>query len=230
MEVESKFHISRFLKNESVKFGISIFYFLFIYTYFYIIAEKITIFSKGYFFDMILTIGLISSLFYLFKNKTRNIILITVAIIKTVIYIADYMYIHKFYAPASAGDLLLNFRWLDFGGYGIGLNMILVLLIVVTGIYVIYLLKFSNYYPHKRRNEYLFFSWLLFVPFLYAVFVGVQTYDTIEEYEQSETFIFDKGMGKQIAPGTFIDTFGYTIFRYEDLNYVILDVIYDFTR
>lgn len=220
----------RILKNEIVNFGISIFYFLFIYTYFYTIAEKITIFSQGFWFDIILTIGLIAAIYFLFKNRARNNMLKTIAIIKTVIYIADYMYIHKFYSPASAGDLLLNFRWLDFGGYGIGLNLILVLLIVFTAIYVIYLSKFKVYRPRKRKVEYLFLSWLLFVPFIYSIYIGVQTYDTVEEYEASETYIFDKGMGKQIAPGEFIDTFGYTVFRYEDLNYVILDIIYDFTR
>lgn len=220
----------RILKNETVNFGISIFYFLFIYTYFYTIAEKITIFSQGFWFDIILTIGLIAAIYFLFKNRARNNMLKTIAIIKTVIYIADYMYIHKFYSPASAGDLLLNFRWLDFGGYGIGLNLILVLLIVFTAIYVIYLSKFKVYRPQKRKVEYLFLSWLLFVPFIYSIYIGVQTYDTVEEYEASETYIFDKGMGKQIAPGEFIDTFGYTVFRYEDLNYVILDIIYDFTR
>lgn len=220
----------RILKNEIVNFGISIFYFLFIYTYFYTIAEKITIFSQGFWFDIILTIGLIAAIYFLFKNRARNNMLKTIAIIKTVIYIADYMYIHKFYSPASAGDLLLNFRWLDFGGYGIGLNLILVLLIVFTAIYVIYLSKFKVYRPQKRKVEYLFLSWLLFVPFIYSIYIGVQTYDTVEEYEASETYIFDKGMGKQIAPGEFIDTFGYTVFRYEDLNYVILDIIYDFTR
>lgn len=220
----------RILKNEIVNFGISIFYFLFIYTYFYTIAEKITIFSQGFWFDIILTIGLIAAVYFLFRNRARNNMLKTIAIIKTVIYIADYMYIHKFYSPASAGDLLLNFRWLDFGGYGIGLNLILVLLIAFTAIYVIYLSKFKVYRPQKRKVEYLFLSWLLFVPFIYSIYIGVQTYDTIEEYEASETYIFDKGMGKQIAPGEFIDTFGYTVFRYEDLNYVILDIIYDFTR
>lgn len=220
----------RILKNETVNFGISIFYFLFIYTYFYNIAEKITIFSQGFWFDIILTIGLIAAVYFLFRNRARNNMLKTIAIIKTVIYIADYMYIHKFYSPASAGDLLLNFRWLDFGGYGIGLNLILVLLIVFTAIYVIYLSKFKVYRPQKRKVEYLFLSWLLFVPFIYSIYIGVQTYDTVEEYEASETYIFDKGMGKQIAPGEFIDTFGYTVFRYEDLNYVILDIIYDFTR
>ena len=220
----------RILKNETVNFGISIFYFLFIYTYFYTIAEKITLFSQGFWFDIILTIGLIAAIYFLFKNRARNNMLKTIAIIKTVIYIADYMYIHKFYSPASAGDLLLNFRWLDFGGYGIGLNLILVLLIVFTAIYVIYLSKFKVYRPQKRKVEYLFLSWLLFVPFIYSIYIGVQTYDTVEEYEASETYIFDKGMGKQIAPGEFIDTFGYTVFRYEDLNYVILDIIYDFTR
>ena len=220
----------RILKNEIVNFGISIFYFLFIYTYFYTIAEKITIFSQGFWFDIILTIGLIAAIYFLFKNRARNNMLKTIAIIKTVMYIADYMYIHKFYSPASAGDLLLNFRWLDFGGYGIGLNLILVLLIVFTAIYVIYLSKFKVYRPQKRKVEYLFLSWLLFVPFIYSIYIGVQTYDTVEEYEASETYIFDKGMGKQIAPGEFIDTFGYTVFRYEDLNYVILDIIYDFTR
>ena len=220
----------RILKNEIVNFGISIFYFLFIYTYFYTIAEKITIFSQGFWFDIILTIGLIAAIYFLFRNRARNNMLKTIAIIKTVIYIADYMYIHKFYSPASAGDLLLNFRWLDFGGYGIGLNLILVLLIAFTAIYVIYLSKFKVYRPQKRKVEYLFLSWLLFVPFIYSIYIGVQTYDTIEEYEASETYIFDKGMGKQIAPGEFIDTFGYTVFRYEDLNYVILDIIYDFTR
>lgn len=220
----------RILKNEIVNFGISIFYFLFIYTYFYTIAEKITIFSQGFWFDIILTIGLIAAIYFLFRNRARNNMLKTIAIIKTVIYIADYMYIHKFYSPASAGDLLLNFRWLDFGGYGIGLNLILVLLIVFTAIYVIYLSKFKVYRPQKRKVEYLFLSWLLFVPFIYSIYIGVQTYDTVEEYEASETYIFDKGMGKQIAPGEFIDTFGYTVFRYEDLNYVILDIIYDFTR
>ena len=110
------------LKKDIVKFGISVFYFLFIYTYFYIIAEKINIFSKGYWFDMVLTVGLVATIFFLFRNRGRNTALITTAIIKTVIYIADYMYIHKFFSPASAGDLLLNFRWLDFGGYGIGLQ------------------------------------------------------------------------------------------------------------
>lgn len=220
----------RILKNEIVNFGISIFYFLFIYTYFYTIAEKITIFSQGFWFDIILTIGLIAAIYFLFRNRARNNMLKTIAIIKTVIYIADYMYIHKFYSPASAGDLLLNFRWLDFGGYGIGLNLILVLLIAFTAIYVIYLSKFKVYRPQKRKVEYLFLSWLLFVPFIYSIYIGVQTYDTVEEYEASETYIFDKGMGKQIAPGEFIDTFGYTVFRYEDLNYVILDIIYDFTR
>ncbi len=222
--------IVKILKSEIGKFFISLFYFLFIYSYFYIIAEKITIFSKGYFFDMILTIGLISIIFFLCKNKLRNIVLITIATIKTIIYIADYMYIHKFYSPASAGDLLLNFRWLDFGGYGIGLNLILILMIVITGIYIIYLLKFKSYKPTKRKFEYLFLCWLLFVPFLYAIYIGIQTYDTVEEYESSETYIFDKGMGKQIAPGEFINIFGYSIFRYEDLNYVVIDIIYDFTR
>lgn len=226
----NKEKIFNILKNDIVKFGISVFYFLFIYTYFYIIAEKITIFSKGYWFDMTLTIGLVAMIFFLFKNKTRNTVLITISIIKTIIYIADYMYIHKFYSPASAGDLLLNFRWLDFGGYGIGLNTILVLLIVITAIYVLYLVRFKVYKPQKRKFEYLFLAWLLFIPFIYSIYIGVQTYDTIEEYETSETYIFDKGMGKQIAPGEFIDTFGYTIFRYEDLNYVIKDIIYDITR
>lgn len=218
------------LKKDITKFSISVFYFLFIYTYFYIIAEKITIFSKGYWFDMMLTIGLVATIFFFFRNRGRNTALITVSIIKTVIYIADYMYIHKFYSPASAGDLLLNFRWLDFGGYGIGLNTILVLLIAITVVYNLYIIKFKEFKPKKRRVEYLFLSWLLLVPFVYTTYIGAKTYNTIEEYETSETFIFDKGMGKEIAPGEFIDTFGYSIFRYEDLNYVVKDIIYDFTR
>ena len=219
-----------FLKKDIAKFGISIFYFLFIYTYFYIIAEKITIFSKGYWLDMIITVGFVATVFFFFRNRGRNIVLITASIIKTVIYIADYMYIHKFYSPASAGDLLLNFRWLDFGGYGIGLNTILVLLIVFTAIYVLYIVRFKEFKPKKRRLEYLLLAWMILVPFIHAIYIGAQTYDTVEEYETSETFIFDKGMGKEIAPGEFIDTFGYSIFRYEDLNYVVRDIIYDFTR
>ena len=48
--------------------------------------------------------------------------------------------------------------------------------------------------------------------------------------KESDTYIFDYGLGKQIFVGEFVNTFGYSFYRYEDLNYVAIDVFYEILR
>ena len=101
----------------------------------------------------------------------------------------------------------------------IGICVVVVILFVIFGL--LFLVGSFFYRPQvdkkvaKRKKRYLLISLITIIPYLYAFSVASKSYDSYLMYLKSDTKTFND---LDRSYYMFMEEFGYSVFRYEDVN------------
>lgn len=186
--------------------------------FFYSLVEA-SVFSKGFFFDVIIDIGLVYLLSFIFKKPRGQKVSFSMMLIGYIIvYIADYMYYKSGINKIASITALYSAGFVDMGAYGVSINFN-VILFVIFGL--LFLVGSLFYRPQvdkkvvKRKKRYLLISLITIIPYLYAFSVASKSYDSYLMYLKSDTKTFND---LDRSYYMFMEEFGYSVFRYEDVN------------
>lgn len=186
--------------------------------FFYSLVDA-SVFSKGFFFDVIIDIGLVYLLSFIFKKTRGQKVSFSIMLIGYIIvYIADYMYYKSGINKIASITALYSAGFVDMGAYGVSINFN-VILFVIFGL--LFLVGSFFYRPQvdkkvaKRKKRYLLISLITIIPYLYAFSVASKSYDSYLMYLKSDTKTFND---LDRSYYMFMEEFGYSVFRYEDVN------------
>ena len=186
--------------------------------FFYSLVDA-SVFSKGFFFDVIIDIGLVYLLSFIFKKPRGQKVSFSMMLIGYIIvYIADYMYYKSGINKIASITALYSAGFVDMGAYGVSINFN-VILFVIFGL--LFLVGSFFYRPQvdkkvvKRKKRYLLISLITIIPYLYAFSVASKSYDSYLMYLKSDTKTFNDLDSSYYM---FMEEFGYSVFRYEDVN------------
>lgn len=186
--------------------------------FFYSLVDA-SVFSKGFFFDVIIDIGLVYLLSFIFKKPRGQKVSFSMMLIGYIIvYIADYMYYKSGINKIASITALYSAGFVDMGAYGVSINFN-VILFVIFGL--LFLVGSFFYRPQvdkkvvKRKKRYLLISLITIIPYLYAFSVASKSYDSYLMYLKSDTKTFND---LDRSYYMFMEEFGYSVFRYEDVN------------
>ena len=185
---------------------------------FYTLVD-VSIISKGFFFDVIIDVGLVFLLSFIFKRPRRQKFAFTVMLVGYItVFIADYMYYKSGINKIASITALYSAGFVDMGAYGVNINFN-VILFVIFGL--LFLVAGFFYRPKvnpktiKRKKAYLLVSLITIIPYLYAFNVASKSYDDYLTYLESDTKTFND---LDRSYYMFMEEFGYSVFRYEDVN------------
>ena len=210
--------MKRFLSKFNWLIALMIFILIVLRIFFYSLVEA-SVFSKGFFFDVIIDIGLVYLLSFIFKKPRGQKVSFSMMLIGYIIvYIADYMYYKSGINKIASITALYSAGFVDMGAYGVSINFN-VILFVIFGL--LFLVGSFFYRPQvdkkvvKRKKRYLLISLITIIPYLYAFSVASKSYDSYLMYLKSDTKIFND---LDRSYYMFMEEFGYSVFRYEDVN------------
>lgn len=179
----------------------------------------VPIFSLGFFFDVIIDIGIVCLLAFLFyKTRGQKLSFTIMLICYIIVYIADYMYYKSGINKIASITALYSAGFVDMGAYGVKINFF-VILFVLFGLAFLVISYFYkpkiNIKDIKRKKGYLVASLMLLIPYIYTFTVASKTYDDYLTYLKSDTKVFND---LDRSYYMFMEEFGYSVFRYEDVN------------
>ncbi len=179
----------------------------------------VSIFSFGFFFDILTDIGIVYLLAFLFKKmRTLKIFFSILLIVYLIVYIADYMYYKSGINKIASITALYSAGFVDMGAYGVKINFFVILFIIFGFSFLIishFCKQNNNLNSNKRKKRYLITSLVLLIPYIYAFTVASKSYDNYLAYLKSDTKTFND-LDKSYY--LFMEKFGYSVFRYEDVN------------
>ena len=186
--------------------------------FFYTLVD-VDVLSRGFFFDVIIDVGLVYLLAFIFKKPRRQKFVFTVMLIGYItVYIADYMYYKSGINKIASITALYSAGFVDMGAYGVKINFNVILLVIFG---VLFLAGSIFYRPKadknkiKRKKVYLLISLITLIPYIYAFSVASKSYDSYLKYLESDTKTFND---LDRSYYMFMEEFGYSVFRYEDVN------------
>lgn len=192
---------------------------LFASRFFFYTLVDVSVFSKGFFFDVITDVGLVYLLAFIFKKPRGQKVAFTIMLVGYLtVYIADYMYYKSGINKIASITALYSAGFVDMGAYGVTINFNVVLLVIFG---LLFLVGSFFYRPQvdkktiKRKKIYLLISLITIIPYLYAFSVASKTYDSYLKYLESDTKTFND---LDRSYYMFMEEFGYSVFRYEDVN------------
>lgn len=178
------------------------------------VNSRVPIFSTGFLFDVLFIIGFVSFFYLTIKNElAKNIVFTVIGAIFTTLLVIDHIYYKnflKFSSITSLNNLGLVTDNMD--QYGIKLDGISALMIIVYAILVVFLFIIKKENGNlKQRLYYLIPTLFLFMPF---IFTYIMAYNDVTKlgiiiYRPSYSF------------PEFVKNFGYIVYRYEDIACVI---------
>lgn len=197
--------------------------------FFYSLVD-VNVFSKGFFFDVIIDIGLVHFLAFIFKKPRGQKVAYSIMLIGYItVFIADYMYYKSGINKIASITALYSAGFVDMGAYGVTINFNVVLLVIFG---LLFLVGSFFYRPQidrktiKRKKRYLLISLITIIPYLYAFIVASKSFDSYLVYLKSDTKVFND---LDRSYYRFMEEFGYSVFRYEDVNRSV-EVIIETTK
>ena len=177
---------------------------------------NVSIFSKGFLFDILIDAGIIFLLAFIFKKPFGLKISYSIMLVGyIVVFIADYMYYKSGINKIASITALYSAGFVDMGAYGIRIDFNVILFIIFGLSFLMFIIFYRKNLDEvvKRKKIFLLLSIILLVPYLYTFSVASKAHDNYLDYLKSDTKIFhdlDKSYYQ------FMENFGYSVFRYED--------------
>lgn len=178
------------------------------------VSSEVPLLTTGFLFDLLFIIGLVSIFYFAIGNNlAKNIVFTVLGFIFTLLFIVDHIYYSNFKKFSSITSLNNAGMVMDnMDAYGIKLDGVSALLILVFIALVVFLFVFkNNNKTFKQRVYYAIPSILIFAPFLLTYIIAYNDITRLGIIIYRTSYAFPE----------FVKNFGYLIYRYEDIACVI---------
>lgn len=201
------------LRKLPYKFLFTIFYFILTLLILYV-SSSVPLFTNGFLLDILFIIGFVSLIYFLVgNNRAKNFIFSFLSLLLTILYIVDHIYYSNFKKFSSITSLNNAGMVMDnMDAYGVKLDGISILYILLFLGFIVFLFLFKNEnLKFKERVFYSIPSILIIFPFLITYIIAYNDVTKLGIIIYRTSYAFPE----------FVKNFGYLIYRYEDIAYVI---------